>query len=110
MRGINLFSLCATVILIIGVYVFLTLCRAAVRLLCSALDNRGETICRLLFNLAQYITIFLLLYQVFSYMGFPTGTVLASVGIGALAITFGAQTLVADVLAGVFNVLEEDTG
>ena len=106
MRGINLFSLCATVILIIGVYVFLTLCRAAVRLLCSALDNRGETICRLLFNLAQYITIFLLLYQVFSYMGFPTGTVLASVGIGALAITFGAQTLVADVLAGVFNVLE----
>lgn len=106
MRGINLFSLCATVILIIAVYVFLTLCRGAVRLLCSALDNRGETICRLLFNLAQYITIFLLLYQVFSYMGFPTGTVLASVGIGALAITFGAQTLVADVLAGVFNVLE----
>lgn len=106
MRGINLFSLCATVILIIGVYIFLTLCRGAVRLLCSSLDSRGETICRLLFNLIQYITIFLLLYQAFSYLGFPTGTVLASVGIGALAITFGAQTLVADVLAGVFNVLE----
>ena len=106
MRGINLFSLCATGILIIAVYVFLTLCRGAVRLLCSALDSRGETICRLLFNLIQYVTIFLLLYQAFNYLGFPTGTVLASVGIATLAITFGAQTLIADVLAGLFNVLE----
>jgi small conductance mechanosensitive channel len=28
------------------------------------------------------------------------------VGVAALAITFGAQTLIADILAGVFNVLE----
>jgi len=106
MRGINLFSLCAVGILIIAVYVFLTLCRGVVRLLCRALDSKGETICRLVYNLIQYLTIFVLIYQAFSYLGFPTSTVLASVGVAALAITFGAQTLIADILAGVFNVLE----
>ena len=106
MRGINLFSLCAVGILIIAVYVFLTLCRCVVRLLCRALDSKGETVCRLAYNLIQYLTIFVLIYQTFSYLGFPTSTVLASVGIAALAVTFGAQTLIADILAGVFNVLE----
>ena len=106
MRGINLFGICASAIVLITGFVLLTLCGGAVSLLCRVLDSKGETICRLVYNLIQYLTVFVLLYQVFSYMGFPTSTVLASVGLVSLAITFGAQGLVADILAGVFNVLE----
>ena len=106
MRGINLFGICAAVIVMITGFVLLTLCGGAVSLLCRVLDSRGETVCRLIYNLIQYLTIFVLLYQMFSYLGFPTSTVLASVGLVSLAVTLGAQGLVADILAGVFNVLE----
>lgn len=105
-RGINLFGICASAVVLIAGFVFLTLCGGVVSLLCRVLDSKGETVCRLVWNLIQYLTVFLLLYQVFSFLGFPTSTVLASVGLVSLAITFGAQGLVADILAGVFNVLE----
>lgn len=72
MRGINLFGICASAIVLITGFVLLTLCGGAVSLLCRVLDSEGETICRLVYNLIQYLTVFVLLYQVFSYLGFPT--------------------------------------
>ena len=72
MRGVNLFGICASAIVLITGFVLLTLCGGAVSLLCRVLDSKGETICRLVYNLIQYLTVFVLLYQVFSYLGFPT--------------------------------------
>ena len=56
MRGINLFGICASAIVLITGFVLLTLCGGAVSLLCRVLDSKGETICRLVYNLIQYLT------------------------------------------------------
>ena len=106
MRGVNLFSLCAVMLVILGAFLFLSICRALLQLLCKLLDSKGETITRLLYNLIEYVTVFATIYQVFSYLGFPTGTVLASLGLATLALSLGAQGLVADILAGIAIVFE----
>ena len=54
----------------------------------------------------EYATAFVTLYYVLSHLGFPTETVLASLGIVSLALSLGAQSLVADILAGVAIVFE----
>ncbi len=46
------------------------------------------------------------IYYSFTYMGFPTSAVLASVGLATLALTLGAQGMVADVITGVAIVFE----
>ncbi len=106
MHDVNLFAVCAVAVSVTIAFVFLSLSGSLVRQLCAVLDRKPETILRLSYNLIQYLTVFVLLYQIFNYLGFPTSTVLASVGLASLAITLGAQGLVADILSGIFNVFE----
>ena len=106
MHDVNLFAVCAVAVSVTIAFVFLSLSGSLVRQLCAVLDRKLETILRLSYNLIQYLTVFVLLYQIFNYLGFPTSTVLASVGLASLAITLGAQGLVADILSGIFNVFE----
>ena len=107
MHDVNLFAVCAVAVSVTIAFVFLSLSGSLVRQLCAVLDRKLETILRRLsYNLIQYLTVFVLLYQIFNYLGFPTSTVLASVGLASLAITLGAQGLVADILSGIFNVFE----
>ena len=106
MHDVNLFAVCAVAVSVTIAFVFLSLSGSLVRQLCAVLDRKVETILRLGYNLIQYLTVFVLLYQIFNYLGFPTSTVLASVGLASLAITLGAQGLVADILSGIFNVFE----
>ncbi len=106
MHDVNLFAVCAVAVSVTIAFVVLSLSGSLVRQLCAVLDRKLETILRLSYNLIQYLTVFVLLYQIFNYLGFPTSTVLASVGLASLAITLGAQGLVADILSGIFNVFE----
>jgi len=47
---------------------------------------------------------------VLSEFGIALGPILASLGIGGIALGFGAQTLVKDVISGIFLVLEDQIG
>jgi len=69
-------------------------------------QKRIETLIRLLKQaglLALWITIFLVILR---EVGVEIGPVLASAGIAGLAIGFGAQNLVRDVISGFFMILE----
>nr|WP_269449718.1 mechanosensitive ion channel domain-containing protein [Auraticoccus cholistanensis] len=47
---------------------------------------------------------------IMSAIGLPLGPVLASAGIGGIALGFGAQALVKDVFAGIFMIIEDQYG
>ncbi|HYN28536.1 MAG TPA: mechanosensitive ion channel family protein [Dermatophilaceae bacterium] len=47
---------------------------------------------------------------VMALVGIPLGPVLASAGVGGVALGFGAQSLVKDFLSGVFMILEDQFG
>lgn len=68
--------------------------------------QRLKTLDKLLVNIFAYVMIFLFIVMVFGILNIPIGPLLAGAGIVGLAIGFGAQGLVSDVVTGFFLLLE----
>ena len=105
-RGFNLFALTSIVILVAAVLLGMMIIKLILYFLISITDTKGETICRLIYNLLQYVALITILYYAFGYLGFNTNALLASVGFVTLAISLGSKDLVTDILAGLTIVFE----
>ncbi|SFD83862.1 small conductance mechanosensitive channel [Lentibacillus persicus] len=68
--------------------------------------TRVKTLEKLLLNVFSYIMFFVLVLMLFGVLGIPLGPLLAGAGIIGLAIGFGAQGLVSDIVTGFFILLE----
>lgn len=71
-----------------------------------AKTNRSITILKLLESFIKWIIAIITVLLVLGAWGVDTGTLLASAGILTLVIGLGAQSLVADIVAGMFMVFE----
>ncbi len=69
--------------------------------------RRMRTIGKLLKNVISYVVYFIAAMLVLSEFGINLGPLLAGAGVLGLAIGFGAQSLVKDVITGFFIVLED---
>ena len=107
-KGVNLFAATSIFLMIIEFSFGLMLLRVLTSLLCMVLDTKGETICRLIYNILRYFAIIAMLYYAFTDLGFNTTGLLASVSFLTLAISIGAKDLIADILAGISIVFEGD--
>ena len=105
-RSVNIFALsgCAMLLVTVGVGVFLL--NLVIRLVISVFGTKSETIANLLLSVLKYggtmVSIFYCLYLI----GFDSTSLLTSAGILSLVIGLGAQSLISDILAGVFIVFE----
>ena len=70
------------------------------------LTDKGKTLLHIFASLIKWIVIIAAVMWILSVWGVNTTTLLAGAGILALVIGLGAQSLIADVLAGIFIVLE----
>ncbi len=68
--------------------------------------TRVKTIHALSVNVFFYLVLFFYLYAILSILGVPVGTLLAGAGVVGLAVGFGAQGFVNDVVTGFFILLE----
>ncbi|WP_404452443.1 mechanosensitive ion channel family protein [Virgibacillus necropolis] len=68
--------------------------------------GRVKTLEKLLVNVFSYVMIFVFILMLFGIFNIPIGPLLAGAGIVGLAIGFGAQGLVSDVVTGFFILLE----
>ncbi|ALX47326.1 mechanosensitive ion channel family protein [Lentibacillus amyloliquefaciens] len=68
--------------------------------------SRVKTLEKLLLNVFSYVMFFVLILMLFGVLGIPLGPLLAGAGIIGLAIGFGAQGLVSDIVTGFFILLE----
>lgn len=68
--------------------------------------NRTRTIVTVISSLAKYLIMIVGLIWVLAIVGVNVSTIFASIGIIALIIGFGAESLVADVVTGVFILFE----
>lgn len=68
--------------------------------------HRSETIGDLLISVIRYSSVIVGLFLILSAWGVQTPTLLASAGILGLALSFGAQSLIEDVLSGLFIIFE----
>ena len=72
------------------------------------LGNRSITIAKLIFSFLRWILAIVGILVILSVWGVDTAALLASAGILTLVIGLGANSLVADIIAGVFMVFEGD--
>lgn len=107
-KGLNLIAIAANLLIIASVTLGLLLLRILIRLVCTWLDTKGETVVRLLFNLLEYIALFTTLFYCFSNFGVDTSALLTTMGLLSLAVSIGAKDLVSDIIAGITIVFEGD--
>lgn len=69
--------------------------------------RRMTTLGKLMKNVASYVVYFITVMLILSEFGINLGPLLAGAGVLGLAIGFGAQSLVKDVITGFFIVLED---
>lgn len=69
-------------------------------------NNRGITIAQMIQSFVKWIAAIAMVLIVLSIWGVDTTTLLASAGVLTLVIGLGAQSLVADIVAGIFIVFE----
>jgi len=81
---------------------------AVKRLLSKKTKNKkSQTIYRLLLSIGKYITWFIVILLILELFNVQTAPILASAGVFGIAIGFGAQAIVADMIAGFFILFEE---
>lgn len=70
-------------------------------------ERRVRTMASLMANIATYTLYFLAMLLVLGQLGFNLGPILAGAGVVGLAVGFGAQNLVRDVITGFFIIFED---
>jgi small-conductance mechanosensitive channel len=73
----------------------------------DARRQRADTLGNLLQSVAQYVVWPIAAIMALSEVGLDVGALLATAGVAGLAIGFGAQTLVKDVISGVFLLFDD---
>ena len=69
-------------------------------------ERKGKTLISLLSSLLHYVAAIVILCWGLSILGVNVNAIVASVGIVALIVGFGAESLVADVVTGIFLIFE----
>ncbi len=105
-KGFNIFAFTGSVLIICIVGVITMIVQRVLTALSRTFGAKGETICRMLHSFVKYFSCIVILYYCLSLFGVDTKTLLASAGILTLVIGLGAQTLVSDILAGLFIIFE----
>jgi len=70
-------------------------------------SRREQTLSKLLTNILMYLIAFIVIVMILDILGVPISTLLAGAGVAGLAIGFGAQSLVKDVISGFFIIFED---
>lgn len=68
--------------------------------------QRENTLIYVLDGIGRVVIILIVVFSILGILNIPIGPVLASFGIAGIAVGFGAQYLVRDLIAGVFIILE----
>lgn len=73
-------------------------------------EQRTATVGSLLRNLTSITIGVIAVLLIMAVLGIPLAPLLASAGVGGIALAFGAQSLVKDFLSGVFMIMEDQYG
>ena len=73
---------------------------------CSFENHRAKTIVTIIKSVLQYVAWLVIICWGLHILGVDIGTIVASVGVLALIVGFGAESLIADVVTGLFMLIE----
>ncbi len=115
-RGNILWNICLVLMIVLGAKLLLKMVSAITAKVMknqkyqndTPVAKRMKTLMTLLRSVARYAVYFLAFLFILSVLGMgkPLNNLLVTAGIGSLAIGFGAQNLVRDVVSGMFMIFE----
>lgn len=105
-RGIYIFTVTRCLIYIMVAVFMLSTLTNLFNLLGTLLPARQETIIRMAMSFLKYIVGLGTIIVCAGLLGAPTASVLASAGVISVVVSFGAQTFLADIIAGLFIIIE----
>ncbi len=94
----------------LAVVIFIWILYKVLKLLIGFFVKRGhrsETVGNLMMSTLKYVAVIVALFLILSAWGVQTPTLLAGAGIIGLALSFGAQSLIEDIFAGLFIIFEK---
>ncbi|TYS18081.1 mechanosensitive ion channel family protein [Rossellomorea vietnamensis] len=104
---IILILLLTAVVLKVGRTVIRNIFRVRSRSPFKITERREATLSKLLENVLTYVVYFIAITMVLTNLGVEIGALLAGAGIVGLAVGFGAQNLVRDIITGFFIIFED---
>ena len=72
----------------------------------EGMKKRGDTLERVFLGIARVIIVLIVVFMVLSELAVEIGPMLAGIGIVGVAVGFGAQWLIKDLIAGMFVLME----
>lgn len=105
-RGIHIFSMSAVIVLLIITGLLVRAFEHVVSLIGAAFGSRVETMMHMFTSLIKAAAIIIVVFYCLFIMGIEATRLLASAGILSVVVGLGAQSLVGDLLAGIFIVME----
>lgn len=66
-----------------------------------------KTVSRLLYSIIKFVVIFIVLNIILDSVGINTSSLIATAGIGGIAIAFGSQTIIQDFIMGIFILIDD---
>ncbi len=105
-KGINIFSISYCIVIVICSIEISLIVRRVIMWIARTLNAKGETVCRMFDNFIKFAVVIGLFYFTSSALGANTSALVTSASILTLVIGLGSQSLIGDVLAGLFIVFE----
>lgn len=105
-RGVNIVTVTTCLMAISAVVTLYVVLSIVLKQISRYLRPKGRTICQLIDSGSHYIgAIFLIMYAM-SMFGVNTATLIGGASVVALIFTLGANSLIANVVAGIFIIFE----
>ncbi|MCQ2437508.1 MAG: mechanosensitive ion channel, partial [Clostridia bacterium] len=105
-HSFNYFAFVAFAAVIMSVMVMSYVVSKLINFIIRNMDSRMETVGRLLLSVIKYGSVLFSLFYGFSLLGFSTAGLVTSAGIMSIVIGLGSQSLISDILSGIFIVFE----
>lgn len=105
-KGINLFSITKAIMIIVMILTVSKIAKFLVKTFASSLGARAETTGNLIVSVIKYGGVIGSFFYALYLFGFNTGSLLTSAGILSVVVGLGAQSLIGDIIAGMFIVFE----
>ena len=85
----------------------ISLLKAMMQLLSAKMDSRAETFGSLVTSIIQFALIVIIAIYSLYQLGVDTSVILTSAGVLSLIIGYGSQSIVSDLVSGIFLILED---
>ncbi|MER2151597.1 MAG: mechanosensitive ion channel domain-containing protein [Candidatus Limivicinus sp.] len=106
-REPSIYSLTTIILSVLFLAISMRMLKTVMKTLSSKMDSRAETFGDLIISIIQFVlTVVVAIYSLHE-LGVNTNVILTSAGVVSLIIGYGSQSIVSDLVSGIFLIMED---